>query len=98
PTYDFPNDKMTWDFEATVPLEYAVVSNGKLVSDTRTGTTAHTVRWSQDRPSASYLVSSIVSPLAKIHDTWRPTPVDYYVYRPDSALAPALFKITPDMI
>ncbi len=97
PTYDFPNDKMTWELEASVPLEYSVISNGRVVSDTRQGT-SHTVRWSQEQPSATYLVSLIVSPLAKIHDTWRNTPVDYYVYHADSALAPRLFKLTPDMI
>src|SRR5919198_6059371 len=33
PTYDFPNDKMTWELLATVPVGYTVVSNGRLVSD-----------------------------------------------------------------
>src|SRR5881628_132044 len=31
PTYDFPNDKMTWELAATVPRQYSVVSNGRLV-------------------------------------------------------------------
>ncbi len=97
PTYDFPNDKMTWELVATVPSEYTVVSNGKLVSDSR-GAGEHTVHWSQEQPSASYLVSLIVAPLVKVSDSWRGKPVDYYVYREDSALAMPLFKVTPDMI
>jgi aminopeptidase N len=97
PTYDFPNDKMTWELVATVPGEYTVVSNGKLVSDTK-GAGGHTVHWSQEEPSASYLVSLVVAPLAKVSDSWHGKPVDYYVYREDSALAMPLFKVTPDMI
>jgi aminopeptidase N len=98
PTYDFPNDKMTWDLEATVPAEDFVVSNGRLISDTRDLAGGHTIRWSQERPSASYLVSLVVAPLARIHDVWHGVPVDYYVYHADSSLARALFKVTPDMI
>src|SRR5205085_9203269 len=33
PTYDSPNDKMTWERLATVPQQYTVVSNGRLVAD-----------------------------------------------------------------
>jgi aminopeptidase N len=98
PTYDFPNDKMTWEVWATVPKGFTAVSNGKLLLDRTNPDGTRTVRWSQDRPSATYLVSLIVSPLVKVHDTWRTIPVDYYVYRPDSALARPLFRRTPDMI
>ena len=101
PTYDFPNDKMTWELAATVPAAYSVVSNGRLVSDRMTpgaGTGTHTVTWRQDKPSATYLVSLIVAPLLKFADTWRGVPVDYYVYRADSARARRLFGVTPDMI
>jgi aminopeptidase N len=98
PTYDFPNDKMTWDLVATVPKGMTAVSNGRLVSEAPARDGSRTFSWRQDKPSATYLVSVIVAPLAKIHDTWRTIPVDYYVYHEDSALARPLFKATPDMI
>jgi aminopeptidase N len=98
PTYDFPNDKMTWELIATVPSGMNAVSNGRLVSDVTSRDGARTVHWRQDKPSATYLVSLIVAPLAKIHDQWRGVPVDYYVYHDDSTLARPLFKVTPDMI
>jgi aminopeptidase N len=97
PTFDFPDDKLTWELTATVPARYTVVSNGTLVSDTRRGG-QRTMHWSEREPSASYLVSLVVAPLAKVHDTWRGKPVDYYVYHEDSALARPLFRVTPDMI
>jgi aminopeptidase N len=98
PTYDFPNDKMTWDLIVTLPREYAAVSNGVFVSDSVVGRGMHRVHWSQTKPSATYLASLIVAPLVKIHDSWKGTPVDYYVYRSDSALAWRLFHPTVDMI
>ncbi|MBX6330606.1 MAG: HEAT repeat domain-containing protein, partial [Gemmatimonadaceae bacterium] len=98
PTYDFPNDKMTWELLATVPDSLTAISNGRLVSDQRNRDHTHTLHWSQEQPSATYLVSLIVGPYARIHDTWRGIPVDYYVYREDTALARPLFHVTPDMI
>jgi aminopeptidase N len=98
PTYDFPNDKMTWEVWATVPRGFTAVSNGKMMLDRPNADGTRTFRWYQERSSATYLVSLIVEPLVKIHDTWRGIPVDYYVYRQDSALARPLFRLTPDMI
>src|SRR6266571_6516541 len=63
PTYDFPNDKMTWELAATVARQYSVVSNGRLVTDRRNPDGTHTVTWRQDPRSATYLVSLIVAPL-----------------------------------
>ena len=97
PTFDFPSDKMTWEMVATVPREDFAVSNGRLVSNVVRGAT-RTVTWDQDRPSATYLVSLIVAPLAKLHDEWDGIPVDYYVYHADSAIAWRNFHVTPDMI
>ncbi len=98
PTYDFPNDKMTWEVVATVPKGMNAVSNGRLVSDLIARDGSRTLDWRQDKPSATYLVSIVVAPLVKVHDVWRNVPVDYYVYPEDSALARPFFKITPDMI
>jgi len=98
PTYDFPNDKATWELVATVPGGYTAVSNGRLVSDTRGAGGTRTQHWRMERPNATYLVSLVVAPLVRVHDTWRGRPVDYYVYREDSARAMPLFHVTPDMI
>jgi aminopeptidase N len=97
PTYDFPNDKMSWEVVATVPAGDLAVSNGRLVSNIVQGGT-RTMTWRQEQPSATYLVSLIVAPLARIHDVWGSVPVDYYVYHEDSSKAWRLFHVTPDMI
>jgi aminopeptidase N len=98
PTYDFPNDKATWEMVVTVPAGYTAVSNGALVSD-RTGRNGNrTMTWRQGQPASTYLASIIVAPLVRLTDRWRGRPLEYYVYREDSARARALFDVTPDMI
>src|SRR5438046_8596032 len=96
PTYDFPNDKMTWELAATVPRQYTVVSNGRLVADRRNPDGTHTVTWRQDPRSATYLVSIIVAPLVRLTDTWRGIPVEDYVYRADGRRARRLAGVRPD--
>ncbi|MEO8138956.1 MAG: M1 family aminopeptidase [Gemmatimonadota bacterium] len=98
PTYDFPNDKATWELIATVPKGFTAISNGSLTADLKHRDGTRTMHWRQMRPSATYLVSLIVAPLVKLPDRWRTVPVDYYVYREDSARARPLFRVTPDMI
>src|ERR1043165_8038236 len=97
PTYDFPNDKMTWELVATVSAADLAVSNGRLVSEAGRGA-PRTMTWRQETPASTHLVSLIVAPLVRIRDTWEGIPVDYYVYREDSARARPLFHVTPDMI
>ncbi len=98
PTYDFPNDKATWELIATVPGGFTAVSNGRLVLDRRNPGGTRTMDWLQDQPSATYLASLIIAPLVKISDRWKSVPVDYYVYPGDSVPARRLFSETPGMI
>ncbi len=98
PTYGPPNDKATWELIATVPERLTVVSNGRLVSDRRVGKGLRTTHWSQEKPASTYLISLVAAPLVKVSDKWRDVPVDYYVYREDSARARLLFGVTPDMM
>ncbi|HET9727342.1 MAG TPA: M1 family aminopeptidase, partial [Gemmatimonadales bacterium] len=98
PTWGGPADKATWELSATVPARLTVVSNGRLVSDRPALGGQHTVTWRQDKPASTYLVSLAAAPFARITDRWRGIPVEYYVYREDSALARPLFGVTPDMM
>ena len=99
PTYDFPNDRLTWDVVVTVPREYTVVSNGRLASDAANKDGTHTVSWSLGSPASSYLASIVIAPLTKLRDSWRGRPVDYYVYRgADTVAARRLFKETTEQI
>jgi aminopeptidase N len=96
PTWGQPDDKATWDLVATVPARLRVVSNGRLVSDRRSGA-FRTVHWAQERPASTYLLSLAAAPFVRIADRG-PVPLEYYVYPEDSALARPLFGVTADMM
>ncbi|MGN6391030.1 MAG: M1 family aminopeptidase [Gemmatimonadales bacterium] len=98
PTWGGPADKATWELSATVPRALTVVSNGRQVSDTPAPGGQHTVTWRQEKPASTYLISLAAAPFVKLSDRWRGLPVDYYVYREDSALARPLFGMTPDIM
>lgn len=68
PCHDFPNDRLATEIVATVPGEYVVVSNGRLVaSERRVGmrkdasgrqslAPVSTYHWVQEKPHVNYLV------------------------------------------
>lgn len=99
PTYSGPEDKATWEVVATVPAELSVVSNGRLLGDRPAPGKTHTVRWAQERPASTYLVSLVAAPLVKLADRWRRVPLAYYVAPgTDTARARAVFGMTPDVL
>ncbi|HEX5385866.1 MAG TPA: M1 family aminopeptidase [Gemmatimonadales bacterium] len=98
PTYDFPDDKATWELVATVPESLTAVSNGRLASDRPGAGGTRTFTWAQERPASTYLVSLVVAPLVRLTGRWHDVPLDYFVYPDDSARARRLFAITPDVM
>lgn len=84
PTYDYANDKTTWEFLVTADSGMTVLSNGTLVSVTSVDDGKKSVwHWSQKEPASTYLYSVVVGPFTILHDQWRGKPVDEYVY-PDT--------------
>lgn len=98
PCWDYPNDMATSETITTVPEGQVVVSNGKLISVSRSAGLA-TYHWKESVPHSSYLISIAVGPWLKISDRYEAKPVDYYVPRSvDEATARRSFHLTPDMI
>jgi len=97
PCYDFPNDKVTNELIATVPPEWKVLSNGRLVEEreTKEGRTFH---WQQDKPHATYLIMMAAGPYVVIKDSLGELPVNYWVYKNHVSDAMRTFKKTPSMI
>ena len=58
PTYDYPDDKATSESFVTVPSGYTVISNGKLIGESKSGRTV-TVRHRMDQPHSTYLISLV---------------------------------------
>ncbi len=85
PTYDYANDKTTWEFLVTADSGLKVLSNGTLESVTPVdGGRQNVWHWAQNETASTYLYSVVVGPFTVLHDQWRGKPVDEYVY-PDTA-------------
>ncbi|MDE3216458.1 MAG: HEAT repeat domain-containing protein [Gemmatimonadota bacterium] len=84
PTYDYANDKTTWEFLVTADSGLKVLSNGTLLSVTPVdGGRQDVWHWAQNEKASTYLYSVVVGPFTVLHDQWRGKPVDEYVY-PDT--------------
>ena len=99
PTYDFPNDKTTWEFLVSADSGMSVLSNGRLAGVTPAPDGKGSVwHWVQEQPASTYLYSVVIGPLTVLHDQWRGRPVDYWV-APDTVPAGwRTFGETPSMI
>jgi len=99
PCYDHPNGKVTHEVLATVPREYRVLSNGRLVSvsdNPERGT--KTYHWSQDKPHSTYLSALIAGPYVVSENSLGPLPINYWYYEKDRKDALISFQRTPEIL
>lgn len=99
PCYDEPDDKLTSEIIATVPDNFFLLSNGKLLTvDQNRGRGTKTFHWLQDKPHSTYLISIVAGEYSEILDNYENIPISYYVYKDQVAIASNSFEKTPDMI
>lgn len=104
PTWDYPNDKATFEIAATLPDSMAVFANGALVSQTTLGGGLVRHLWRlEPYPQASYLAALVAGPFAVVEDAYRredgtEVPLVYVVEPEYRDRAEAIFGETPDMI
>lgn len=78
-TWDYPNDFTSSETITTVPKDWEVISNGKLMSDrVNSDGRTRTVDWKMTQTHATYLTSLVCGPFTIHHDNWRGVPL-YYV-------------------
>ena len=78
-TWDYPNDFTTSETITTIPKDWEVISNGKLMSDhVNSDGKTRTVDWKMTQEHATYLTSLVCGPFAIHHGSWRGVPL-YYV-------------------
>ena len=98
PCFDSPNQKATTELKATVPGDWFVLSNGRLLNDKRNKDGTRTFHWHQDRPHATYLITLVAGLFARI-DASRPgLTIDYFVEGKDRETASRTFANTPQMV
>lgn len=86
PTYDFPNDKATWEFYIWTAKDERALSNGKLAGSRAVGDSIEW-HWVQEKPASTYLMTTVVGKYVVLQDKpWRNVPIGYWTY-PDSVSA-----------
>ncbi len=68
PSWDFPNDRMTFDIRLTVPQHMETVSNGVLSSSMSTGEGLRIDHWTMDSAHLGYLAAFAVGDFAEVQD------------------------------
>ena len=98
PTYDFPNDKTTWEFYIWTAKGERALSNGRLAGSRAVGDSIEW-HWVLDKPASTYLMTTVVGNYVVLQDRpWRNVPVGYWTY-PDSVEAARRgFAKTPQAI
>ncbi|PYS53262.1 MAG: hypothetical protein DMF68_00085 [Acidobacteria bacterium] len=98
PCYDFPDDKATSEQYITTSADQIAISNGSLLETINNPDGSHTFHWKMDEPHSSYLISLVVGNYAKLTDTYKNIPVEYYTYPGTEQQARNAFSKTPEMI
>lgn len=99
PSLDAPNQMHTTEVVCRVPEGMTVISNGRLVSETKdpqTGLVAF--HWSQEKPHANYLVTLVAGDFKKIEDDYHGIPLTFYTLPSEIDQAPNSFRGTKDMM
>lgn len=97
PCYDAPNEKFTSEVICRVPEGMVVLSNGRKVSEEKAGGLI-AVRWLQEKPHVSYLISLVAGHFRKVEDRYRDIPMAFWTVPSDAAEAPNSFRGTRDMM
>ena len=86
PTYDFPNDKTTWEFYVWSAKGERALSNGRLAGSRTVGDSIEW-HWVLDKPASTYLMMAVVGNYTVLQDKpWRKATIGYWTY-PDSVAA-----------
>jgi len=99
PTIDKPNVRCTGEITLTVPDSMLTLSNGLMVRTSKNATNqTRTDTWLMDQPIAPYLYMIAVGPFARVTETWKEIPLEYYVDKPYAAYAKEIYNHTPEML
>ena len=100
PTYDYPNDKETWEFFIRTAKNERALSNGRLAGSRPIGADSVEWHWVQEKPASTYLMSAVVGDYAVIGD--RPSAngatISYWTYPESIEAAKRGFAGTPDAV
>ena len=98
PTYDFPNDKTTWEFYIWSAKGERALSNGRLAGS-RTVRDSIEWHWVQDKPASTYLMTTVIGDYTVVQDKpWQNVPIGYWTYPDSIEAARRGFARTPEAV
>lgn len=98
PTLDQPNEKFTFSVSLLVPDSLTTLSNGRLVSSTKTDK-GRMDKWVMEQPVQTYAVMFAIGKFAVVNDKeWKGKDINYYVEPEYAPYAKLMFKNTPEMV
>jgi aminopeptidase N len=98
PSYDFPDDKATSEQFITTEKGETAIANGELLETKENADGTRTFHYKMPVVHSTYLTSFIVGTYVKIGDSYKNTPLGFYVYPDKTAVAPLAFGRTKKMI
>ncbi len=98
PCYDSPDDKATSEQYITAPAGQLAIGNGALVDTKDNSDGTRTFHWKMNQPYSTYLTSLVVGDYAKLTDTYKNTPLEYYIYHGTEQISGYAFGKTPAMM
>jgi len=99
PTIDKPNERCTGEITLTVPDSMLTLSNGLMIRTSKNASNhTRTDTWLMDQPIAPYLYMIAAGPFARVTETWKDIPLEYYVDKPYAPYAKEIFNNTPEML
>ncbi len=96
PCFDYPNTRSSYEIRVTVPKDYTVISNGRLVD--RIEGDFSTFIFKEDFKFPAYLASVVAGKFKSIKQEWQGIPITSYYLPRFEGLAERAFKNTPDMM
>ncbi len=96
PCFDYPNTRSQYEIRVTVPSDYSVISNGKLVD--RVDGDFSTFIFREDFRFPAYLVSVIAGKFSSFKQEWQGIPITSYYLPKFETLAERSFKNSPEIM
>lgn len=86
PTWDYPNDRMTFDLSLTVPQHFSTIANGDLVEQKTQPNNLRTDRWVLNKPHVAYLTGFAAGEYTAVVETYT---------RRDGSSVPLAYLVEP---
>lgn len=103
PSWDYPNDRMTFDMSLTVPQRFSTIANGDLVEQKALPDNMRRDRWVLNKPHASYLAGFAAGEFTATVENYTRrdgsvVPLAYLVEPQFAQHAKLIFGETPDIM